>query len=457
MFSRPITILPFSLVFGAHALAAELEFEGAFQTRARLFDSLSLTEELDAGLPEGRTFYAEHRLWLRPRLLIDDALRLTLDVKGLDNVAWGDRPVVPRSFTGEPLLEDGLSAPVERTDGTAPLLDFTLWRVWADVDTAYGRLSFGRMPLHWGMGIWQNDGTGLNAEYGDTADRVQFEALVQDAVFVRAALDTHAENFVNEADDTYAASLAVAYKRETLVLGAQVHYRRTDVVDGGQALDLVTADVALDAEVGKLQLAAELVGQFGGGDLPGGINDASIAGLGAALDATLHLEPWKVRLQAGVASGDKDDTDARLKSFSFDRDYNLGILLFEQPMPIFRAAAPNPANGNRDFDQVLLGNSVSNALYLKPTLSRTLVDGFDLQASVLLARAAALPERYGDRGTYGTEILGGLRWYPSERFLVDARGGVFLPGTYFKNFTTDTVQGFSDTALGVQVTGRVQF
>ncbi|MCA9569364.1 MAG: hypothetical protein KC656_16065, partial [Myxococcales bacterium] len=129
----------------------------------------------------------------------------------------------------------------------------------------------------------------------------------------------------------------------------------------------------------------------------------------------------------------------------------------EQPMPIFRTAAPNATNGNRDYDRVLLGNSISNALYLKPTVARALVEGLDLKASILLARAAALPERLGDRGSYGTEILGGVHWYGYEHFELDARGGVFLPGTYFRNFSTETIQGYRDTAVGVQVTGRVRF
>lgn len=454
---RPSIILPALLLASAPALAAEVELEGSFQARGRLFDSLSLTDAEEAGLPEGSTLYVEHRLWLRPRILVSRDVRLTLDVKGLDNVAWGDRPVVPTTYTNEVVTQDGLTAPVSVNDPAAALKDFTLWRAWADIDTDLGRLSFGRMPLHWGMGIWQNDGMGLNAEAGDTADRVQFETLMQDTVFVRAALDTHAENYLNEADDTYAASVAVAYRSESLVLGGQAHYRHTDVLEG-EALDLVTLDAAAEADLGKLSASLELIAQFGGGDLPTGLDDVNVSGFGAAVDAQLDVDPWNLRVQAGFASGDGDDTDARVKTFSFDRDYNLGIMLFEQPMPIFRTAAPNATNGNRDYDQVLLGGSVANALYLKPTVSRRLVDGLDLKASVLLARAAALPERFVDRAGYGTEVLGGVHWTGVDAFELDARAGVFLPGTYFRNFTDDgVIEGFRKTAFGAQVTGRVRF
>lgn len=439
------------------ASGAEFELEGSFQTRGRLFDSLSLTDLPDLGASEGRALYAEHRLWLRPRILVNEDVRLTLDVKGLDNVPWGERPTTPVSFTNDALYQDGLSAPVGG-DPTSVLRDFTLWRMWADIDTSVGRISFGRMPLHWGMGIWQNDGMGLNAEYGDTADRLQFETLVQDTLFVRAAFDTHAENFLNAADDTYAASAAVALRRETLVLGLQAHYRHTDVLDGGNDLDLFTVDAAADAELGKLFVQAEVIGRFGSGDIPGGLNDASISGFGGAIDATLDLNPWRLNVTGGFASGDGDDTDNRVRTFAFDRDHNVGIMLFEQPMPIFAAAAPNSANGNRNTDDVLLGNSIANALYGKATIGRSLVEGLDLEASALLARAAALPDRFTDRAGYGTEILGGVRWTGVQNLEVDGRFGVFLPGTYFRNFRTENIdEGFDRPAFGAQLTGRVVF
>jgi len=437
--------------------AAEVEFEGSYQVRGRYFNSLSLTQLGDAGLPEGSAAYAQHRLWLRPRFLVSDKIRLTVDFKGLDNVVWGNQPDFPQSFDNQPVLEESLTAPTSDTDGRAPLLDFTIWRVWGEVDTELGRLSVGRMPLHWGTGMWQNDGLSLNSEYGDTADRIQFEGLVQDSIFVRVAFDTFAENFLNNQDDTYALSLAAAYKSERVVGGLQAYYRRTDRVAPGNALNLITIDAALEAEVGKLSVAAEGLAQFGGGDLTGGLNDVNITSFGGVLDVKLNVEPMLLRVQAGYASGDSDDTDNKLKSFSFDRDYNISIMMFEQPMPVFAQAAPNEANQNRNLDFVQLGNSVSNAMYVKPSVERDIAKGFSAQASVLLARAAAIPDRLGNRQGYGTEILGGFKYQGLDHLELDARGGVFLPGTYFRNFQSDTITGFDRPAIGAQMTGRVRF
>ncbi len=440
--------------------AAEVEFEGFYQARGRYYNSLSLSGPGDPGLPEGSSLYAEHRVWLRPRFLLSDRVRLQVDFKGLDNVVWGNQPEFPNSFTDQPTYAEGLSAPTSDQDEGAPLLDFTIWRAWGEIDTDFGRLSVGRMPLHWGAGIWQNDGLSINALGGDTADRIQFEGLVQDTIFIRGAFDTHAERFVNEQDDTYALSLAAAYKSERIVGGLQFHYRRTDRDAPANDLNLFTVDAALEAEVGQFTLSAEGLGQFGSGDLDSGLNDVNITAFGAVLEAQLMLDAWSFRVDGGFASGDGDTTDNNLRTFSFDRDYNVGIMLFEVPMPVFGQAAPNDINGNQSFETALVGDTVSNALYVKPTVSRRLLWGFSAEASVLTARVAAVPDALGNVGRrgYGTEVLGGIVFDGLEHVELDARGGVFLPGSYFRNFSDDTfTDGFSRPAIGIQTTGRIKF
>jgi uncharacterized protein (TIGR04551 family) len=47
-------------------------------------------------------------------------------------------------------------------------------QVWGEVQTPIGLLSFGRMPSEWGLGIMANAGTGIDDDFGDTVDRMQF-------------------------------------------------------------------------------------------------------------------------------------------------------------------------------------------------------------------------------------------------------------------------------------------
>ncbi len=111
------------------------------------------------------------------------------DIRGLDGVVWGNRPqswtdpvtqmAVPTIFT------DDLQPPVSGADADA-LSNLTLWRAWGQVHTKIGTFKFGRQPLHWGLGLWQNDGLAASADYGDSTDRISWEHTFQ-GVWVQAA------------------------------------------------------------------------------------------------------------------------------------------------------------------------------------------------------------------------------------------------------------------------------
>src|SRR5262249_2972879 len=52
-------------------------------------------------------------------------------------------------------------------------------RVWAEYMTPVGQLRFGRMPAHWGLGMVQNSGDGIDSDYQTTVDRIMFVSGVK--------------------------------------------------------------------------------------------------------------------------------------------------------------------------------------------------------------------------------------------------------------------------------------
>ena len=44
-------------------------------------------------------------------------------------------------------------------------------RAWAEVDTEFGSIRFGRMPWHWGRGVFFNQGSCADCDVGTTVDR----------------------------------------------------------------------------------------------------------------------------------------------------------------------------------------------------------------------------------------------------------------------------------------------
>lgn len=454
---RPLPIALLAILAAPAAHAAEVVFEGAYRARGRFYDTLSLDRDL--ALTEGTAMYAEHRLWLRPRFLLSEQVSATVEILALDNALWGDRqqPVdvgVPNLVT----FDDDLSAPVSESNPETVLQDLTVWRAWGDIYTPAGRFTVGRMPLHWGLGIWQNNGQTVAphfADFGDSVDRVQWEYLIEDQIFLQAAVDVLDEQFLNLEDDSVAYNLVAAYRNERVVAGLNARLRRTPIND----FNLFAIDLAADAELGKLSAGLEAIGQFGGGDLAEGINEVSVTAFGAALEAGLDLDPWGIRLDAGFASGDGDPRDASIRTFVFDRDYSVGLVLFEQAMPTLATAVPTEALGSRSFDVVQTGNAIANALYLRPTLYRAIVEGLDAELTFLGARAAKVPEYEVTRGpSYGMEIDLGARFTRIEHLDVLAQVGVFLPGSYYTNAgITEFEANFDAPVWAGQLSTRVHF
>ena len=444
-----------ALLLPLDTIAAEVQFEGYYRARARAFDTLSLDRTLSES--EGASTFVQHRLWLKPKFLISENVSIMTEFRGLDNVPWGSQVYPSYDYVNQQesvlSLSDSLSAPTSLTNASTSLSDFTIWRTWAEIFTPVGRFSFGRMPLHWGAGIWQNNGLGSLGEYGDSADRVQWQHLIDDQVFLQAAIDLNVEGYLNQSDDTTSYNLALALQRERVFSGINLQVRNTPSLE----FSLFTADLSFQAEMGKLTVETEVVGQFGGGDLNAGLNQVRINALGGVLGLDLDANPWSLSLQGGFATGDSDPSDEKIKTFSFDRDYNLGLMLFERPMPVLAAASPNEINGGANYDLAQTGDRISNAIFVHAMLGRELIDNLDLQLQIIGARAAKVPDSESLRSSYGLEFDLGLAYQPYEQVNLRATGGLFLPGSRFSAYSDDDYDGFEAPAFGAQVVGTVSF
>jgi uncharacterized protein (TIGR04551 family) len=106
------------------------------------------------------------RFRFEPGLAVSEDLRLHAQLDALDNVLYGSNPVT------DPLLDPYTPVSVLATTQAASTIKVK--RAWAEINTPLGELLLGRMGSHWGLGILHNDGNGLDADYGDTVDRVAF-------------------------------------------------------------------------------------------------------------------------------------------------------------------------------------------------------------------------------------------------------------------------------------------
>ncbi len=159
-----------------------LELNGYFRFRYDLFLRMGLNQGLD---PMGYSLFprfvtnpdgsgtqstANMRFRLDPTFNVSEEIRIRSTFDFLDNVILGSTPAGPprndMDFTSGSQLPP---MPGINTFANA----FAVKRVWAEVQTPIGLISFGRMPSEWGLGIYANAGNGLDDDLGDNVDRLQ--------------------------------------------------------------------------------------------------------------------------------------------------------------------------------------------------------------------------------------------------------------------------------------------
>jgi hypothetical protein len=281
----------------------------------------------------------------------------------------------------------------------------------------------------------------------------------EENAFVLAAFDLHHEGFVADgvdtpADDMAAISAAVGFRSETAGLGLLNNLR----YQGSNDWLAYTGDLWGLAEIGPLRLETEVVATFGAGDLDTGANDVSVMAFGAMLDGAYDAERFVVGIEGGIATGDTDPTDADVSTFSFDRDYNVALLLFEEPLPTLATTVQNDTNEGRTTEAALTADGVSNALYVKPSFTFRPRKDLELTATYVTAGLAAGPAATDGRTGLGHEIDLDVSYRPFPHLRVAGTAGVLIPGRYYSEYADpDLGGGFDRAVFGARVLAIAEF
>ena len=136
---------------------------------------------------------ANMRLRLEPVFNIDEDTSVHVQADVLDNLVLGSTPIgqnlsgVYNDSTNRPPVGAFSNTQGNVVNGINSVSDaIVVKRAWAEVGVPLGILKAGRMPNHWGMGLWANGGGkdpisgdyNYNGDYGDTVDRVSFSAQI---------------------------------------------------------------------------------------------------------------------------------------------------------------------------------------------------------------------------------------------------------------------------------------
>lgn len=297
------------------------------------------------------------------------------------------------------------------------------------------RVSAGLTTSHWGLGMLANDGdhdpTFGRTDFGDRVLRVRVGARpFQQGTFPLAfsiAGDRVVQDDLARMTAGQVAWQGVAgalYSPEGVKLGVYGVYRdQVEPVlageDVGRRTRLGVLDVygELDRGIGPLRLrvggeAAGIDGHTNRAETVSSLDGLDVLSAGATgyvgVAATRDLrrvdahtgvstaDVWAAKVRGGWASGDGDPDDGRSNDFTFDRDYDAGMLLFDEQMGGIEAAnyalISDPENTGHTPDGADLSvteGSFRRAVFVQPVAEVSPLAWLGVRAGVTMAWATA--------------------------------------------------------------------
>lgn len=360
----------------------------------------------------GQNFYVLHWLRISPQLRFLRRFRLVGQVDLLHGHIGGDDPQHvegTRSFRSDQV---GISG-----EGVRPR------HLYFEALTPIGLFRLGQMGSDWGMGLLANEGAHNDdrflfgdARHGDIVERLVYltkpflnlteHPIRELAIFLGGDIvfDDGIADLVEgdlawqivggllwRLDPGRALGLYIAYRNQTYADG---DYLRVTAIDfHGQWSLRLSERVEGYAE-------GEVVGVVGETNATPNLahSELDVRQLGFAARAGVRLDRLglDLRFEGGYASGDADTNDDRIGRFTFDADYRVGLIIFQELLGWSTARAAVIAGDEELVGEVQEGvellptnGSIAGASYIYPSVTWTPVHWLDLRFAVLVAQATS--------------------------------------------------------------------
>jgi hypothetical protein len=315
-----------------------------------------------------------------------------------------------------------------------PALRFVPRRGAVRFDFPVATVEAGLMTSDWGLGMIANSGDrtpyfGRN-DFGDRVLRARatFRPLLMNpktregaragALNITAAFDYVIEEDTSRISDRQSAVQGILsalwFEPDHCRHGVYLVYRHQKELDFDTTTDALVVDVLMDQWFplagGKARLAMEAALISGRTDRSPTWNarddvaifSGAVTGLASVV---MDQDRLGMDLRAGWASGDADPDDGVIQDFTFDRDFDVGQVLFDEVEGAIEAAAYNLITGPENtghppdaVDSLVTEGAARRTVFVQPMVHGRPVPMVSLRAGVLLAWASA-PVRHPFYGT----------------------------------------------------------
>lgn len=351
---------------------------------------------LDAGETDsGQSVFAEHRLRIRPTIEAGP-LGVFLEIDVLTGQIFGDTLKVGTAF-----VERRHGDPTEWYDGWTTVEPR---QAWFDLQLPWFDLQAGQMGADWGMGLLDDDGEDDDEgrwvarlgdkRNGDLVDRVMVSVRplrpfthgpLGDAVLSLGGDHVWQDDLASalSGDTAWRVVGSLWWPGDALAGGLYgVHRWQTDEDGDETSLTAISGHMKIDLPLfllgAQVRFEGETVWIFGETNAlrpatsPEGVELLSVGWVTRA-ETAWRCPRIAAALEVGYAAGDADPDDDEWRAFSFDPDFDVGLVLFPDVLRLIslrsaeRAADPNRVGiAQAGADWLPTDGAVRNALYLNP-------------------------------------------------------------------------------------------
>ena len=436
-------------------------------------------------------FYFLHQLRLKPEIKVADGLEVHARLDLLTNPWTHNFKYKAGSIMGM----NEIASSQFQSNFFQPGLDVThLYFSW---NNEFIKLMGGRMPLHFGLGLFFDEGNDSLDHFADYIEGIGVEFKIGN-LEIHPTFGLLSENLsggVNAYEimlqlqyelvdsgllfglmyDTRIASQGgrqLSYGPLISEASRQVYFGRymssgppsssplpsnignTDVE--GWSSQTIGTYVKKDFSFGSISLEADFIFSSTVGLRASSESDEALelSGYGIVAEVASHPSAsWNWGLKTGYLSGDDPSTNQRYEGFIANRNYNVGMLMFNHAIGYQDTTGGSYRVYNQNVQQASNENVsnlyrenlpdveyLTNALFIAPSLKKSLFKNSYLTSSVVWARL--LQNSIWSEGTnLGFEVdLGFL--YESSRYLaLGIEGGLLFPGTGFVGESKKMVYG----------------
>lgn len=352
----------------------------------------------------------------------------------------------------------------------------TVSQLYLSLTQEYGQFLVGRVPIHFGLGMYHNAGMGLFDHWYDNRDMVGYK-IVMGNLFFMPMMGKVKEGTINRSDDItdYMFHFQYDNPENDMEMGLFWQIRKSGDQGGDGPLKSPTVNDywgagattgSIDSEniniYAKKDTESWMLGVEAGfqkdeiGIIDSNGSKVNQSGFGLAIEAAYRPEQGSSEfgLVAGIASGDDRSTTNDFEGYLFDRNYNVGFLLFNHTLgqADFLNSTINGGgpNGSAENDQVDV-ETISNVLYVAPSLNykwnEKWSSKFTLITGWIQENTAAYLNNQSSKDI-GYEMDFGLTFTPKKGITWVNEIGLLLPGDGFKG------DGTLDASFGYGMTSK---